>query len=140
MQQQGLMVLSTVSLDNLPESATVECAVTDEFEVVFDTFQYYRKYKNLSTNPNVCCVFGFRDDKTVQFEGTAEELKGQLLEYYQGYYLRKIPTAKKFAAMDDVSWFRIKPKWVRYTDVSKDPYEVVEIDLKSDYVCPELIS
>ena len=139
-QQQGLMVLSTVAVDGKPESATLECALTDDLEIIFDTFHHFRKYENLLARPNVSAVFGWRDDITVQYEGRAEELSGKLLEYYQGFYLRKIPSARKFAEMPDISWFRVTPKWARYTDVSLDPWETFELDLSLTYVRPESIA
>ena len=125
---QLLTVLSTVSPDGVPESATVECAVTDEFEVVFDTFRSFRKYRNLCNNPNVALVFGCRDDVTVQLEGCVRLLDGELLDYYQTYYLRRIPSAKKFAENPEVSWFCVTPRWIRYTDVSKEPWKVLEVN------------
>jgi len=131
------MVLSTVSADGRPESATVECAVTDDFEIVFDTFCHFRKYTNLRLHKYVSAVFGWRDDITVQFEGEVEELSGDLLDYYQGYYLKKIPSAEKFASMTDVAWFRVLPRWARYTDVSREPWDSIELDLSSSYIRPE---
>lgn len=139
-QEQGLTVLSTVSADGNPESATVECVVTDDFEIIFDTFQHFRKYTNLQANKRISAVFGWRDDITVQFEGEAEELSGELLDHYQGYYLRKIPSARKFAEMKDISWFRVIPKWARFTDVSREPWEIIELDLASSYTRPETLA
>lgn len=136
-QNQELIVLSTVSADGTPESATVECTVTDSLEIIFQTFRQYRKYKNLLFQRRISAVFGWRDAVTVQYEGEAEELRGELLSYYRELYLRKIPSAKRFAEMEGATLFRVRPIWSRYTDISKEPSEVYELDLSIGYVPPE---
>lgn len=126
------MVLSTVAVHEKPEAATLECAVMDNLHVIFDTFRHFRKYTNLCRNPAVAMVFGWRDAVTVQLEGKAEELSADLLEYYQGFYLRKVPGAYKFAIDPKVAWFRVIPSWLRYTDVARDPWRTFELDLTQD--------
>ncbi len=136
-RKQKLMILSTVSAESTPESATMEFAVVNNFEVVFQTFKHYRKYANLLAHKKVSIVFGWNDNMTVQFEGDAQLLSGELLDSYRDYYLRKVPSARKFSEMKGATLFRIHPKWARYTDLSKKPTEVFEVNLASSYVIPK---
>lgn len=123
------MVLSTVSPAGNPEAATVECVVTESFQVIFQTFQRYRKYTNLLSHRTIAAVFGWSGHVSVQFEGEAELLCEELLADSCAYYLRKVPSAKRFMDMEGACLFRIHPLWARYTDISKEPSEVFEINL-----------
>ena len=123
---QNLMVLSTVTPDGLPESALVEFVARENYELIFDTFIHFRKYKNLKNNPKVSAVIGCGDVVTVQYEGTAFVLRGDELQEYQKIYLKKIPDAEKFTQMYDIEFFKVIPEWIRYTDVLKDPWEIFE--------------
>jgi len=49
-KKQKLAVISTVGIDNKPESAVLEFGETEELELIFDTLTSSRKYKNLQTN------------------------------------------------------------------------------------------
>ena len=73
---QRLAVLSSISaVDGKPQSALVGIAVTPNFEIVFDTLQSSRKYRNLIQNPAVSFVIGCAGEITVQFEGAAREAR-----------------------------------------------------------------
>ncbi len=79
-KKHTICVLSTVTPDNQPEAAVIEFAETKNFELIFDTFNTYRKYQNLKKNPSVAVVIGWDENITVQYEGWAEELSGAELE------------------------------------------------------------
>ena len=42
-QSHDLCVLSTVSQSNTPESAVIKCAISEKFEIIFNTYNTYRK-------------------------------------------------------------------------------------------------
>lgn len=128
LKRHTLAVLS-VSRDGQPQSAVLQFSETEDLEILFDTFSTYRKYETLKDNPRASVVVGWDDDVTVQYEGLAQELSGKELERCKTIHLRKLPDSVKFASMDVIKYFKITPTWIRYSDLSKDPWEVFEITL-----------
>jgi uncharacterized protein YhbP (UPF0306 family) len=110
-----------------PESAVLEFAETDQLEILFDTFTSSRKYVNIQKNPNVSFVIGWDQDLTVQYEGTAVELDGEELEAAKNIYFKKIPAAVKWANREGIVYFKVKPRWVRLTDLNQYPWDIKEI-------------
>ena len=72
-----LAVLASVSPEGVPQSALVGIAVTEELEIVFDTLDTTRKFRNLTVNSKASFVIGWFGEKTVQFEGEAFLPEGQ---------------------------------------------------------------
>ena len=126
-KKQRLMVLSTID-GTKSESAVVAFAQTNDLEIIFGTFSTYRKYKNLQTNKNVSLVIGWEEDGiSVQYEGVAEEVTGEERDKCREIQLNKIPESKKFANLEQQRYFKISPKWIRYSDFSTDPPSQFEI-------------
>src|SRR5690242_4781582 len=86
LRKHTLGVLSTVSSDARPECALVGIAVTDRIELVFDTLESTRKCVNLRQNPRIAFVIGWSDETTVQYEGIADEPRGDELEHLKKVY------------------------------------------------------
>src|SRR3989344_962237 len=86
LKKHSLTVLSYVNEKDTPQSATIEYMVTDNLEILFNTFSDKRKYKNIVERSDVSFVVGWDWDEniTVQYEGIAEELKGIDLLKYSG--------------------------------------------------------
>ena len=77
-----------------PQAAVVGIAVTDAFEVVFDTLGTSRKAQNLRTHPRVAFVIGGcarSDAQTVQYEGIADEPAGEALAALKQVYFGRFP-------------------------------------------------
>lgn len=123
------MVLATANKENNPEAAVLEYGITDDLEIIFDTFIDSRKYRNIQYNNNVSLVIGWDEDVTVQYEGQAFELKGSDQGKYKRTYFRQNPRAKKWEKKEGISYFKVTPKWIRYSDLTKSPWEVFEITL-----------
>lgn len=121
-------VIATTN-SNQPEAAVVEYGETENFELIFDTFISSRKYQNLLKNPGVAFVIGWDEDITIQYEGEANELKGEELKKYKEIYFKKNPRAKKWGGREGVTYFKIVPKWIRYSDLNQDPWEIFEVNL-----------
>ncbi len=120
-------VISTVDLEsNKPESAVVAFSETDNLELIFGTFNDTRKYKNLQSNNNTSFVIGW-DDITVQYEGMVKELHRGDMENARNNHLAKNPSSKKYAFDEKQRYFKITPKWIRYSDFNFDPEKVFEI-------------
>jgi hypothetical protein len=83
LQQHRLAVEATVSSSASPQAAVVGIAVTDQFEIVFDTIDSTRKAQNFRRNPRLAFVIGGLtggEERTVQYEGMADEPSGSELE------------------------------------------------------------
>ncbi len=123
-----IAVISTVNTKGNPQSAVVEFGETNSLELIFDTFSNSRKYINLKQNPNVSFVIGWDEDKTVQYEGKALELSDKELLKYQKIYFAKNPRARKWQNVEGIKFFKVLPKWIRYSDVSSSPWKVFEVN------------
>lgn len=122
-----LCVLSTVSSANLPEAAVIKFAITNNFELIFNTYNTYRKYKNMQSNPRVAIVIGGEKGITVQYEGKAIELKGKELEKYMTIFHQK-HSKSNWHTHPQTRFFKIVPIWLRYSDVRDfEKREMVEI-------------
>ncbi len=126
-RRHKLAVLSTVSPEHTSESAALEFGETDKLELIFDCFETAKKYQNLLANKNVSIVIGWDNDITVQYEGEAHELIGDEKEKYQELYWQKNPKARRWAAQKGIRYFKIMPKWIRYSDLNKKPWEIIEV-------------
>ena len=122
-----IAVLSTVTHDFLPQSAVVGISAGKNFELFFGTFRSSRKYQNLQKNPRVTFVIGWDSGKTVQYEGEAKELTGAAVEEFEKAHLKDMSTAAKHVSKEEAVFFKVTPRWVRYADVSKDPWDEIEL-------------
>jgi len=126
--EHKLAVVSTVNKDSKPESAVVGFSVTSDFKLIFGTFSSSRKYSNLQSNSEVSFVIGWDQGKTVQLEGTASEIsEPKKIDEAIVNHLSKIPSAAKFLRRVDERLFEVTPVWIRYSDLSVDPWDVIEI-------------
>lgn len=121
-------VIATADLKGNPEAAVVEFAETDNLELIFDTFITSRKYRNLKLNSKIAFVIGWDENKTVQYEGEAIELEGSELDVCKQIFFRRNPRAKKWDGREGIVYFKVKPKWIRYSDLAVDPWYILEVD------------
>src|ERR1700733_1756225 len=94
LRQYRVAVQASVSPAAGPQSAVVGIAVSDRFEIVFDTLETTRKAQNLRRNSKVAFVIGgldAGDERTVQFEGEADEPTGTELERLKAVYYSAYP-------------------------------------------------
>jgi general stress protein 26 len=116
MNGESLAVLATASEDGRPEAALMGFAVTPDLEIIFDTVKSSRKYPNLKKNPVVAWVIGCTTEVTVQYEGLAEELRGEELAKYKKTYFAKFTDGPARESWPGITYFVVRPKWVRYCD------------------------
>lgn len=126
-KKHRIAVFSTVNAECNPESAVMEFGETENLELIFDTFNNSRKYKNLKANKNMSVAIGGEEDITVQYEGEARELALEETDKYKKYFFAKVPQAQKWEKQEGIVFFKIIPKWTRYLDTNKDPWETFEI-------------
>lgn len=125
---EKLGVVATKSAKGEVQSAVMGFGETDKFEIFFGTDVSSRKYKNLQTNPDVAFVIGWDEGVTVQYEGVARELSDGEEKIYKEMYYEKTPSAKKYDGEPGERYFLVSPKWVRYTDLKKEPWEIIELE------------
>jgi general stress protein 26 len=118
-----------VSPNARPQAAVVGFAVSDQFEIVFDTLATTRKAQNLRKNPLIALVIGgltAGDEQTVQYEGLADEPVGAELERLKQIYYSAYPDGRSRASWPGLIYIRAKPEWIRYSDYNQNPPEIVE--------------
>ena len=126
-ENHKLGVLATVSGRMLPEASVVGIAVLKNLEIIFGSFVNARKVTNLQTNPYVSLAIGWEKGLTVQFEGRVEKIDDLEAEKYLRTTLATIPSIAKYVQREFRLIYRIKPKWVRFADLSRDPWDRFEI-------------
>lgn len=124
-------VQSSLHPDGAPQSAVVGIAVSDDFEIVFDTLASSRKGQNLRRRSEIALVIGSlegKDERTVQYEGLADEPTGPELARLTALYLRVFPDGQERQQWPGLTYIRTIPKWFRYSDYNVDPPEILELD------------
>jgi hypothetical protein len=115
-----LGILGTLAPSGEPQGAMVGYAVTPDLEIIFDTLQTTRKYRNMTASPRVSFTVGNTvgsgDERTVQYEGVAEELAGETLARLQPVYFAAWPDGVNRVQWPHITWFVIRPRWIRYSD------------------------
>ncbi len=131
-ESSSLCVIATMG-EHKPEAALIGFSyIPDTLELIFGTFENFRKYKNLQKNNKVAFVIGWEDAKTVQYEGMAAELSGQELLEKEKIYLQKFPKSKKYLDHKEEKFFKVTPSWLRYRDLSAKPEELFEINFNDE--------
>lgn len=131
MRSEKYAVQSSVSPRGLPQAAVVGIAVTDRLEIVFDTLASSRKVPNLRANSAIAFVIGGTrdgDERTVQYEGIADEPNGGELERLLVAYYLRFPEGPERRSWPGLIYVRVKPTWIRYSDFNSQPPEIVEFD------------
>jgi hypothetical protein len=116
LRDQKWAVEATVSVHGVPQAAVIGIAVTDDLEIVFDTFEDARKTRNLRQNKRMALVVGWDDGRTVQLEGIADEPRGDELERLKKVYFARFPDGEERAKKGNVVYVRVRPTWARVSD------------------------
>lgn len=114
-----------------PQSAVVGVAVSDDFEIIFDTLESSRKAQNLRERPEIALVIGGLSDgeeQSVQYEGLVDEPEGPDRIRLVELYLSVFPDGVERQSWPGLIYFRAKPTWIRYSDYSVEPAEIVELN------------
>jgi general stress protein 26 len=123
-------VLATNSTTGTPESAVVAFSNTSDLEIVFASFKQTRKNKNLEKDPHISMVIGWDNLTTLQVEGTAEVVVGEERARLEDAHCLKNQLSNKYRNDPRQVYFKVRPRWIRYSNFSVDPQEVWEVDLK----------
>ena len=129
LRSHRLAVQASVSPTGAAQAAVVGFAISDEFEIVFDTLASTRKAQNLRQNPKIALVIGGATDgeeRTVQYEGIADEPSGTELEELKQVYYTAYPDGPGRLSWPGLIYVRVRPTWLRYSDYTIDPPTIVE--------------
>jgi general stress protein 26 len=124
-----LAVQATASPQGAPQAAVVGYAVTERLELIFDTLASTRKARNIRENSRVAFVIGGlrkADERTVQYEGIADEPCGEELERLKTIYYGVFPDGPSRLSWPGLIYVRVRPTWIRYSDYNSDPPEIIE--------------
>lgn len=125
---QQLAVVATLGSDGAPQAALVGIAITDRFELVFDSVDSSRKIGNIRRDPRVAVVLGgtMQDGRTVQLDGIADEPTGDEGERIREAYFRRWPDGRERQSWRGITHVRITPQWLRFSDWTVSPVVVAE--------------
>ena len=115
------------------QAAVVGVAFSDEFEIVFDTLASTRKAQNLVRDPHIAFVIGGiieGEEETVQYEGVADRPVGQELDEVRQLYFGVFPDGRERLVWPGITYFRAKPRWLRYSNYRVTPPLIVELSAK----------
>jgi len=131
MRSHSLVVQASVSSSGGPQAAVVGIVVTDDFEVFLDTLDTTRKAHNLRRNPRIAFVIGGLtpgDERTVQYEGLADEPMGPELARLKQIYFERFVDGPSRESWKGLIYVRARPTWLRYSDYNQNPPIIVEFD------------
>src|SRR3989344_2861189 len=124
---QKKKILDFIKKHKISVIAVVDFAQTENLELIFHTLASTRKAQNIQINKNVAFVIGWDENITVQYEGEVGEISDSELEQDKKLYLLKIPEAVKWINEDESKFFKVSPRWIRYSDLNLDPWEIFEV-------------
>ena len=120
-------VQASASLSGAPQAAVIGVAVNDNAELCFDTNIPSRKCQNLRRDPRIALVIGWDEEQTVQYEGIADEPTGAELVALKAVYFARFPDGRERETWPDITYFRVRPTWVRYSDFRGGSPRVIEL-------------
>lgn len=125
-----LAVISTTDeLRKQSESALIAFTQNNDLELYFMTFVDSRKFANLQTNQSVSLVIGF-DYTTLQYEGVAYVLTDLAVEEaLHAFSEKNTPCSHEFLNDSRARFFKVIPRWIRYSDYAVFPAEIFEMFL-----------
>ena len=132
MRSRRYAVQSSISVNGAPQSAIVGIAVSDAFEIVFDTLGSSRKGENLRRRSDIAFVLGSlegKDERTVQYEGVADEPTGSERTRLTELYLSVFPDGRQRQEWPGLIYVRATPRWLRYSNYNVDPPEITDFDV-----------
>jgi len=129
LRRYRLAVEATVAANGAPQAAVVGFAVSDGLEIVFDTLDATRKYRNLQADPRIALVIGWDREITAQIEGHADTPTGAELERIRACYFQAYPDGRERLGWPGLTHVRVRPTWVRFSDFTQAPPRIVELEV-----------
>lgn len=132
LRRQNLGVISTVSEQGIPEAALVNYGVTESLELILETLQSSRKYKNLYRNPHAALAMGLgKECLTCQYEGVVRWPSDATLPGLLDVYFTARPEGLLHRGWPDLVYVVVKPSWIRISNYDLMNWNVRELDLRA---------
>jgi hypothetical protein len=131
MRAQPWAIEASVTPQGAPQAAVLGVAVTDRWELLFDTVTQSRKHQNLVKNPRVAFVIGWEHERTVQYEGIAEIPTEAEWPDVQAYYFDRFPDGPNRKTWPGLVYWRVRPTWIRYSNFNVNPPIIQEWDTEA---------
>ena len=116
LQAQRLGIVASISPAGDPQSAVVGIAVTNGWRSCSTPSARHESVKTFGGFRRFSIVTGWDQEITVQYEGVADEPSGAELERIKACYFGVYPDGVERQQWDGITYFRIRPMWIRYTD------------------------
>ena len=128
-RRHPIAVEATLSPTGPPQAAAIGVAVSDDLEIVFDALGSSRKCRNLRRDPRISLVIGWDPDEacTLQLEGIADEPSVEDLDRLKAIYFRQYPDGVDRQTWPGITYVRVRPTWIRFSDYSATPPRIVEL-------------
>lgn len=123
-------VQATCASGGQPQAALVGFAANERLELFFDSFDSTRKVANLKRDPRIAWVIGgytTGDERSVQYEGVVTTPVGAQLEEFKQRYFAVHPDGLRRSRLAGITYFVVRPTWIRYTDLNVNPPQVMTI-------------
>ncbi len=123
MRAHRVAVVATAGADGAPQCALVGVAITDDLEIIFDTTADTRKHRNLVNDPRIAVTFTGPGEKTLQYEGWGIPVSPSNdadAPYREAYY-STWPDGRERAQWASIAYWRITPRWARFSDYTRGP-------------------
>lgn len=120
-------VLATASSTAKTQLAVVSYTVTDDFTILMSTNPHTRKTANIATNNQASIVIGGTDGSVeIQIDGQIRFLEEPQATQSRNTILTIHPELKDYIS-DTNKIIEFKPIWLRYSDFTVRPPEILEI-------------
>lgn len=130
-KQNKFAVVSSISVNRMPQSACVGIAVTPDLKLLFDTTTDSRKYENLKHTSQVSFVIGWEKAITVQYEGMAIHVPKDSIKEMFNIYFEVFPDGlDRNKNWKNITYFIVEPTWIRYSDFNEAVAKIEEMQFK----------
>ena len=112
-----------------PQTAEYGIAITEDIEFIFETSIHSQKYANLVRFSQVALMVGEGELVVVQSEGIADVLTDAERDRCLRVYFQQFPAQRQRAGERDITYIRIRPRWVRVRDNRPESFGIQEVAL-----------
>ena len=128
LNKQILCVIATNGDDGYPNAATVAFSQTEDLEFIIITDESSRKSLNIKRDSRVALTITNENDRyTVQLQGEARQLSWEEFGTYESIHYAKLPYSLPFKDIAGQAPFLIKPRRIRFSDVSIRPWLTTDV-------------
>lgn len=126
LESHHLAAFATIKPDHTPSVSMVGYSTGVGLGIIIATYTASRKHVSLAHDAHVALAIGWEQGKTLQYEGKAKRVSTHDIDAVAKRHYARIPTLAKFLPTDQQVFYTITPTWVRLTDFTRNPWEMIE--------------